>query len=163
MPENVQVSASLVKTVDVPPDQDCPPSSANDWLQLVVDYIAVQAQDPDAPDSQTDSTAELALNTANNAIAQVASLQGLIPARRTSGLNLVPIASSGDSTVTITWNPEMPNANYSVNLTLHGPIGATALPGYIVVFGSRNVNSVQVRILNVPAGSWSFSWEVFAL
>lgn len=162
MPTNTQQTAALIVAGEVPSDQNCL-SDVNNLLPKIAAYMAVATTNPDSPQSQTDSTAELALNTANNAIAQVAALQALIPARRTSGSSLIPIAASGDTTAVITFSPDMPNANYQVNVTIHGPSGAANGPDWIVVDGTRTVNQCQLRFLNTPAGAWSFSFEVVAL
>lgn len=164
MPANQQITAAIVFPTPLPDDQNCPPATANDWLQLAADNLAVAAQDPESPDSQTDSTAELALNLANQALAQVATLQGQIPARRTSGSSLFPLAA-GDNSYALSWSPSMPNVNYQVNITVHGPGNATVAPLVpLVVTGSRTVDGVQIRFANVPGtGSWSFSYEVVAL
>lgn len=163
MPANSQITAALVVAGEVPSDQNCL-TDVNALLPTIAAYMGVQAQDPQAPQSQSNSVADLALNTANNALAQISALEALIPTRRTSGSNVIPIAASGDSNVTLTWNPDMPSINYAVYLTFHGPIGVSnADLLYYVVDQSRTVASVQVRILNVPAGTWSFTWEVIAL
>jgi hypothetical protein len=162
MPANTAVTAALIVTGEVPPDQNCI-TTVDALLPVIAANMAVQTTDPDNPQSQTDSTAELALNTANTALAQVTALQATIPARRTSGSNLIPISSSGDTNVSIGWAPDMPNVAYQVNITLHGPVGATNGPDWIVVDGTRLVNGVQLRFLNTPAGTWSFSYEVIAL
>lgn len=164
MPTNTQVTAAITFPTPLPDDQNCPPATANEWLQLAADNLAISAQDPESPESQTDSIAELALNTANQALAQVTSLQGQIPARRTSGSSLFPLAS-GDNSYALTWSPDMPNTNYQVNITVHGPANAAASPLVpIIVDASRSVAGVQIRFLNVPgSGSWYFSYEVVAL
>lgn len=164
MPANFQITAAIVFPTPLPPDQDCPPSTMNEVLRAVADNLAVAAVDPENPESQTNSVAELALNTANNAIAQVASLQGQIPSRRTSGNTLFPLAA-GDNSYALTWSPDLSSVNYDVSITIHGPGNATASPLVpIVVTGSRTVAGVQVRFLNVPAtGSWAFSYSVTAL
>lgn len=162
MPQNTQITANLIVAGTVPDDQNCL-SDVNSLLPTIAAYMAVDTTNPDSPQSQTDSTAELALNTANNAIAQVESLKALIPARRTSGSALISIAASGDTNANISWSPSMPNVNYQVNVTLHGPVGAATGPDWIVVDGTRTVDSAQLRFLNTPAGTWSFSYEVVAL
>lgn len=162
MPSNVQITAALVVAGSVPDDQNCI-TDVNALLPTIAAYMGVAATDPEQPQSQTDSTAELALNAANNALAQVAALQGSIPARRTSGANLVPISGSGDKDIVISWLPAMPNTNYGVYITLHGPAAATTAPIFIVADGSRTTTSVNGRMLNIPAGTWSYSWEVEAL
>jgi hypothetical protein len=163
MPVNTEINASIVFPTPVPPDQDCPPATLNEWLQAAADHLAISSRDPESPESQGDSIAELALNTANNALAQVTSLQGQIPARRTSGSTLFPLAA-GDNSYALSWSPAMPNVNYAVHITVHGPVAATTSPLVpFVVSGSRTVDGVQVRFANVPAGAWSFSYEVVAL
>lgn len=163
MPANTQITATLVDNGPVPADQNCL-TDVNALLPVLVAYLGIATVNPDSPQSQTDSIAQLALNTANNAIAQVAALQATIPARRTSGSNLVPLTTAGDSTGSVTFAPAMPNVNYQVNFTVHGPAGATNAPIMIVVNDSRTTTGFQFRTLNMPAsGTWQFSWEVVAL
>lgn len=164
MPTNTQVTAALVLTATVPPDQDCPPATKTEWLQAAVDYLGVASQDPDSPSSQTNSVADQALVLANQAISQVNELKAATPARRTSGSNLIQITTTGDSTGSVTFAPDMPSVNYGVNFTIHGPATATTGPDIFVVDGSRAVNGFQVRIVNVPVtGSWYYSYEAVEL
>lgn len=162
MPDNTQITANLIVAGVVPDDQNCL-SDVNALLPTIAAYMGVATTNPDSPQSQTDSTAELALNTANNAISQVQALQALIPARRTSGSTLTSITASGDTNVALGWAPDMPNVNYQVNVTLHGPASAANGPDWIVVDGSRTVAGCQLRFLNTPVGTWSFSYEAIAL
>jgi hypothetical protein len=72
MPSNTAITAALIVTGEVPPDQNCI-TTVDALLPVIAANMAVQTTDPDSPQSQTDSTAELALNTANTALAQVAA------------------------------------------------------------------------------------------
>jgi hypothetical protein len=161
MPSNTAITAALIVTGEVPPDQNCI-TTVDALLPVIAANMAVQTTDPDSPQSQTDSTAELALNTANTALAQVAALQATIPQRRTSGSNLIPITTVGDSPGQVSFAPDMPSVNYQVNFTIHGPNSAATAPQIIVT--ERGVSSFQYRVVNTPGvGTWSFSYEAIAL
>lgn len=165
MPSNTSITAQLIVAGEVPPDQNCL-VDVNTLLPVVAAYMGVQTTDPDNPQSQTDSTAELALNTANTALAQVAALQATIPARRTSGANLIPLVPGDNNILTVTWTPDMPNVNFDINFTFHGPLsvaGTATGPLPVVIDGSRTLSSFQAKILNVPPGAWYFSWSVTQL
>ncbi len=158
MPANTQLTAALVQVGEVPPDQNCL-TDVNALLPVVAAYMAVAVQDPANPASQTDSTAAQALEAANNALAQVSALQALIPQRRTSGTTLIPLPT-GDSTVPISWAPDMPSTVYSVQVTIFGAAAhPAAYYGWRVVETSRTVNSLQLSFDNIPANS-SFSYIV---
>lgn len=163
MATNTQINLALTVAGVVPEDQNCL-TNVNDLLPVIAANMSVAAQDPQTPAAQNNSVADLALNIANNALSQIQAVQDSIPQRRTSGNNVVPIGSAGDNNVTITWNPEMPSINYAVYLTLHGPNTVNASNfNWWVIDQSRTVSSVQIRMVDVPAGSWSFTWEVIAL
>lgn len=158
MPANIQVTANLVQAGEVPPDQNCL-TDVNALLPVIAAYMAVATTDPESPQSQTNSVADQALNTANNAISQVNALKLLIPERRSSGGNLIPLPS-GDSTVPVTFSPDMPSAVYSIQITLFGSAThPAAYYGFRVVEATRTVNSFQISFDNIPAGS-SFAWVV---
>lgn len=163
MATNTQITANLVVAGEVPADQNCL-TDVNALLPTIAAYMGIATQDPSAPQSQTDSTAAQALSAANNALAQVSALQALIPARRTSGAALIPITTTGDSVTSIAWSPAMPDVNYEVLFTIHGPDSATNRPDISVVNGSRTTSACQLRIVNTPnTGSWFFSYSVVAL
>jgi hypothetical protein len=164
MPTNTAITAALDFPTPLPPDQDCPPNSMNDIIQKVVDNVTIVASDVENPQGQTDSTAELALNAANNALQQVSALAGQIPARRSSGSNLIPLGAGG-SLIPITWSPVMPNVNYEVNVTFFCPDDAAPAPPTIVgvVTDSRTVSGCVLRFMYVPDNTWEFAYSVTAL
>lgn len=158
MANNTQINLAIVVAGEVPPDLNCL-TDANAMLQVAAAYLTVAAQDPADPAAQTNSVADQALNTANNAISQVNALKVLIPERRSSGSNLIPLPS-GDSTVPVTFSPDMPSAVYSIQVTLFGSAThPAAYYGFRVVEATRTVNSFQISFDNIPAGS-SFAWVV---
>lgn len=98
----------------------------------------------------TDSIAQLALETANIALATAQAAQASIPQRRSSDVPvLVP---AGDSVMALSWvDRAMNDTNYSVTLTWYGPnVAATQPYAFRVVDGSRTVNGCQIRIDNAP-------------
>lgn len=163
MPANTSITAALTQVGEVPPDQNCL-TDVNALLPVIAAYMAVATTDPESPQSQTNSVADQALNTANNAISQVNALKLLIPERRSSGANLIPLPAGDTPTpVTVTWAPDMPSATYSVQITLFGTsTHPGAYYGFRVVEATRTVNSFQISFDNIPAGS-SFAWTVTQL
>lgn len=161
MPTNTEITASLVAG-QVPPDRNCP-KSGQDVVELVQDFVSVQASNPSAPSSQSNSIADQALATANTAIAQVTALNAAIPQRRSSGQTLIPLPT-GDSIVPISWSPDMPSDVYEVRVTLWAPNTAhpVAYYGWRPIKGTRTVNSVNISFDNIPLNS-EFSWVVEGL
>lgn len=163
MPTNTQITASLVATGEIPPDQEC---NINSLSAIRAGLIANTAIESSAPESggQGDSIANQALNTANQALAQVTELTNAIPQRRDSGSPLIEITNTGNSSQSISWQPSMPDTNYMVQFTIFGPANATGCPTILVANNSRTVNSCQLRITDTPgAGSWYFAYQVIAL
>lgn len=156
MPANLAITAALVPQ-PVPPDRECV-SNLTQILAGLADYTQVLLTTVGAQGGTGSSEASQALNVANTALALAQSIQASIPQRRA---NSTPeSAAAGDSTVSITWAPEMPDTNYSVQVTFFGPVTAGATNwSYCVVNGSQTTTGCQLRLANVP-NNFNYAWVV---
>lgn len=156
MPANTSVTGALVAQ-PVPDDRQCF-SNGTQVLQLVQDFMQVLISQGTQQGGDGSSVADQALNVANTALALAQSVQASIPQRRA---NSAPEpAAAGDSTVSITWNPPMPDENYTVMLSFFGPVTAGSTNwSWCVVNGSQTLNGCQLRLANVPA-NFNFTWVV---
>lgn len=151
MPTNTQVTASIVAGT-VPPDRNCP-KSGQDVVNLVQDFCLINDATTAGESTGTDnSIAELALNTANTALAGVQQLQAAQKEVRSSGLIPVP---TGDSNFVYTFTPAMPDTNYNVQITYYaGSTGfASAFYGARVLESSVSVNGFNILFDNTPANT----------
>lgn len=156
MPANTAQLAALVPQ-PVPPDAECV-SNLTQIVAGVAAYTQVLLSTAAAQGGDGSSVADQALNVANTALALAQSVQASIPQRRA---NSAPEpAAAGDSTVSITWNPPMPDENYTVMLSFFGPVTAGSTNwSWCVVNGSQTLNGCQLRLANVPA-NFNFTWVV---
>lgn len=153
---NTGITASLVLLTDPPPDAQCV-TNLSEILNGAVNFLSVNITDPALIQSDGSSIANLALNTANTALATAQETANSIPARRAS---TEPISiPTGDSTMAIPLNPSMPDANYFVQVAFYGPVTATGNYSWCVVDASRTVDGCQVRFNNIPA-NFKAAWVV---
>lgn len=159
MPTNTQVTAAL-QAQSVPPDRQCI-TNGTEIVQLVQDYVSVVTTAGETPGSPTDSVAQQALQQSAIALATAQQALAATPNKRSSG---VPLAiSSGDSTLSISWSPAMPNVNYEVRGTYYGTnVAVAAFYAFRVIIGSQTVSGCTIRFDNTPVGS-QFAWVVEAL
>jgi hypothetical protein len=155
MAVNTAITAALAPGT-VPPDRQCVTN-----LQEIVDGVAAFTSVQVTPTGQQGGTggseAAQALNVANTALALAHSVQASIPQRRS--LSQPTALPTGESTMPISWTPEMPDENYAVQITLYGPATATTNWSYCVVDESRTKTGCQLRFTNIPA-NFSVAWVV---
>lgn len=156
MPANTAITGALTEQ-PVPPDRECV-ANLSQIIAGVVAFTQVSITQVAQQGGTGNSEAAQALNVANTALALAQSVQASIPQRRA---NSAPEpAASGDSTVSITWNPPMPDTLYTVMLSFFGPVTAGSTNwSWCVVDGSQTENGCQLRLANVPA-NFNFTWVV---
>lgn len=155
MPSNTATVAALGPTT-VPPDLLCdlPQATANAISALIPVILTNTAQQG----GDGNSVADQALQLAQTALALAQSVQASIPQRRSSGSPISAV--TGDSTVSATWTPAMPDADYAVQVTFYGPATAGSTNwSFCVVESSRTVDGCNIRLANVPA-NFFYSWVV---
>jgi len=150
MPLNSQVVAGLVAQ-PIPPDRECVVNMTA-IAQAMVDFISVIVNTQTIPGAPTgDSIAQQALQVANLALTTAQQALAAIPARRSTPPVLQP---AGDSVMPLVWSPAMPDTNYSVTVTYYGPnIAVGVFYAARVVDGSRTVDGCQIRLDNTPANT----------
>lgn len=151
MPTNTEVTLSLVAGT-VPPDRNCP-KSGNDVVQLVQDFVSVNAGTSSGGSTNpNDSVAEQALNTANTALAAVQGLEAAQLQERASGIMAIP---AGDSNFSYSFTPAMPSTDYDVQVTYYaGSAGfIAAFYNYRVLESSISVNGFNLIFDNTPANT----------
>jgi len=145
---NTEITTQLVKQ-EVPPDRECDTGNLSKISQGVVDFTSIQQVSGEGGGSTGDSIAQQALETANIALAKATEALEAIPARRSFGEPIdVP---TGDSTFAFNWTPAMPSANYEVRGSFYGAIGDATAGQWLVIIGTKTVNGVSLRLVNVLA------------
>lgn len=159
MPTNTQTIAAIVGGT-VPPDMLCV-RDGQDVVDLVAAVCTVAVNLALIPGGSGDSIAQLALETANIALATAQAAQAAIPQRRTQN---TPVSiPTGDSAMPITFSPAMPDGNYEVRGTYYGTAAYPAQAfSFHVEDGSRTENGCTIRLNNTPA-NFKFAWVVEAL
>jgi hypothetical protein len=154
---NTQVVAAL-EAHPAAPDAECIPGSMTELAARLAALLSVVSVTSEIDQQSTNSIAQQALETANIALTTAQQAIASIPQERSSG---EPIAiTAGDSTLNISWTPDMPDANYQVTGTYYGTnVAVAAFYNFRVIEGSRTVNGCQIRFDNTPA-STKFSWQV---
>jgi hypothetical protein len=153
MPTNTQINSSLVAGT-VPPDRDCP-RTGQQVVNLVQDFMSIQSSgggnDPLPPDN---SIAELALNTANTALAEVQALTAA--QKQFRDLDPQPLPT-GDNTFVFSFAPPMPSTDYSIGLTLYDGASPAVHPaayyGVRVIETSITVSGFSVLLDNIPTAT----------
>jgi hypothetical protein len=126
--------------------------------QRLAALLTVVSVTSEIDQQSTNSIAQQALETANIALATAVQAQNSIPQKRTNGAP--QDVTDGDSVFPISWTVPMPNTNYEVRVTWYGPnLAATAYYGMRVIDGTRTLNSVSLRLDNMPANT-KIAWVV---
>jgi len=153
---NNAVTASLVLLTDPPPDAQCV-QSLTEILNGAVNYLSVEITNPAEVASDGSSIANQALQVANTALATAQATAASIPARRAA---TEPFSiPTGDSLLSLTWSPAMPDDKYFVQVAFYGPAATTGNYSWAVVDTSRTVDGCQIRLNNIPA-NFKLAWVV---
>jgi len=160
MAQNETISLAL-EAQPVPEDRQCV-RDGSEIVKLVQDYVQVIGDGSSQPGQIFPSAvviAERALANSEEALTEVNTLSQKIPERRTSGGTIT--VPTGDSTLPISWSPEMPSTNYEVRVVFYGvATSAGDTFCYRVVDGSQTVSGCQIRLLNLTANTTKISWVV---
>lgn len=153
MPTNEVITSGLVFPGQVPQDRECEISTLSEIIQGVVDYTSIQTTNPDGtPTPPDDSVAQLALSTANAALALAQSVQASQKETRASSPQAIP---TGDNQIAFSWSPPMPSTNYSIMLTLYA--GSATFPterlSTRVLESSITVDGFIALVENIPANT----------
>jgi hypothetical protein len=153
MPTNTSIT-SAIKANTVPPDRNCP-RDGQAMVDLVQDFCTIQSTTTQSGGGTTDSVAQQALQQSAIALATAQQALAAAPNVRSGGPIAIPV---GDSQITITWSPAMPDTNYAVLGTYYGPgTHPAAFYCFQVVDGSRTVDNCKVSFENTPANfKWAF-------
>lgn len=163
MAQNETISLAL-EAQPVPEDRECV-HNLSEILKGAQDYLQVIGDGNQQPGQIFPSAvviAEKALAQAEQAQADVNALSLRVPERRTS-MDLVNIPV-GDSTLNISWTPNLPSTSYEVRVTFYG--AATSAGDtfcFRVIDGSRALGGCSLRILNITANTTKLSWVAESL
>ncbi len=149
MPTNTAITSSIVAGI-VPPDRMCV-KDGQQVANICQDFCSIQGTDSSGGSSPDNSIAELALNTANTALAAVQELQA---AQKEVRVTSTPIAiPTGDSNFSYSFSPPMPSTEYTVSVAyLAGATGfASAFYGWRILESSITVGGFSILFDNSPA------------
>ena len=163
MATNTQIVASLGWT-DAPPDLACIPGDLNQLGRVMAQFFNVNSTTSEIDTGSQNSIAQQALEQSAIALATAQQALSSQPQLRSSG---VPIAlATGDSSLNISWTPEMPDDNYMVIGTFYGDdltLGANK-PTFRVVTNSRTKTSCRLAFEDIPTGkNFAFAYLIRSL
>lgn len=164
MAQNEEIALSL-EAQPVPPDLECLGNiNMTQLLARLVQLLVIEGSGGTQPGQVFPSAVVIATQAKEEAQAAQESVDALalrVPQVRNSD-GLIGLAT-GDSTLSISWSPDMPSANYSVALTFFRPGGhPSAYYGFTVIVGSRTIAGCQINLDNIPANTQA-SWTVTEL
>ena len=162
MPTNTQIVATLGWT-DAPPDLACIPGDLNELGRVMAQFFNVNSTTNEIDTSAQNSIAQQALEQSAIALATANQALAAQPQLRSSG-HAIPLAT-GDSQLSISWTPAMPDTNYMIIGTYYGDTGNVGTYySYRVLNGSQTTTGCTIVFENTPVGkNFAFAWLVRSL